>query len=118
LTDLGLRVLDASRHIDKRDNAILRVADVVDVIAEVIEVLGKGRREPSHAVMPTVGGAVQPTINRAPDDSGREERERSVDSFRAKVWNAFRTISTFSCDTAYPLDSARRSAAARASSMS
>src|SRR5439155_1091558 len=84
LTDLRSRVLDTPGHVNKRNNAILRVADVVDLIAEVIEVLGEGRFEPSHAVMSAVGGALQPSISRVPDDVGREEGEGSIDSFRAK----------------------------------
>src|SRR4051812_34076669 len=71
-------------HVNKRNNAILRVADVVDLKAEVIEVFGEGRFEPSHAVMSAVGGALQPSISRVPDEVGREEGERSIDSFRAK----------------------------------
>ena len=43
LTDLRSRVFDAPLHVDKRDNAIVRVADAADLIAEVIEVLGEGR---------------------------------------------------------------------------
>ena len=84
LTDLRSRVPDTPGHVNKRNNAILRVAEVVDLIAEVIEVLGERRLEPSHAVMSAVGGALQPSISRVPDEVGREEGERSIDSFRAK----------------------------------
>src|ERR1700726_2001699 len=84
LPDLGTRVLYPSGHVNARDNSILRVAGLVDLKAEVIEVLGKSRFDLSHAVMSTVGGAVQPAISRVPDNIGREERERGADSFRTK----------------------------------
>src|SRR5436189_2084557 len=71
-------------HVNKRNNAMLRVADVVDLKAEVIEVFGERRGEPSHAVMSAVGVALQPSISRVPDEVGREEGEGSIDSFRAK----------------------------------
>src|SRR3954453_14364455 len=84
LTDFRSRVLDMPGHVNKRNNAILRVAEVVDLETEVIEVFGEGRFEPSHAVMSAVGGALQPSISRVPDEVGREVGERSIDSFRAK----------------------------------
>jgi hypothetical protein len=84
LTDVRSRVPDTPGHVNKRNNAILRVADVVDFKAEVIEVLGEGRLEPSHAVMSTVRGALKPAISRVPDAIGRVEGQRSLDSFRAK----------------------------------
>ena len=51
--------------------------------------------------MSAVGGALQPSISRVPDDVGREEGEGGVDSSAPKVWKASRTISTFSCDIGY-----------------
>src|SRR4051794_6715293 len=70
LTDLRSRGLDKPDHVNKRNNAILRVADAADLIAEIIEVLGEGRFEPSHAVISAVGVALQPSISRVPDEVG------------------------------------------------
>jgi hypothetical protein len=84
LTDLRSRVPDTPGHVNKRNNAILRVADVADLKAEAIEVLREGRLEPSHAVMSTVRGALEPALSRVPDAIGSVEGQRSIDSFRAK----------------------------------